>query len=183
MIPMSELLKDRFYKAFIEATPDLPPVAKSKKKAKSPPWVVYVQLEVDGKWGRRSFWKYKKALKFMLAHLENGAHDAALNCKRTAFPPPSRLVRIKGKYVRGSDGVERQATKLVRWDLPAALKEGEAEHHWCSYCRRPTVFKFFRRHKALPGIEVLDQSVPRCTICGASARIAIPYSDRKFKVH
>lgn len=183
MIPMSELLKDRFYRSFLEKTPELPEVAASKTKAKTPPWVVYVQRDVDGKWGRRAFWKYKKALKFMLKYVDAGAHDAALNCRRVAFDPPSRRVRIKGKFVRGSDGVERQATKLVTWRLPAALAADEQEHHWCKYCRRPTVFKYYRRHKALKDLEQVDQSVPRCSICGASARIAIPEGDRKLRVH
>jgi hypothetical protein len=180
MIPMSELLKDRFYREFLERVPKLPEVAKSKQKAASPPWVVYVQREREGKWGRRSFWKYKKALKFMLRHLELGAYDAALNCRRVGFYPPSRLVRIKGKFIAGTDGVKRQATKLIKWELRGDMLEGQPDHHWCMYCRRPTVFRHYKRHRAMGPIE-LDQSTPRCSICGASARIAVPESDRRFK--
>jgi hypothetical protein len=179
---MSELLNDVVYRRYLEQKPKLPPVAMSRTHPTGP-WVVYVQREVDGKWGRKYFWKYGKALKFMLKFLEAGAHDAALNCRRVGFYPPSRRVRIKGKYVLGSDGVERQATKVVVWrPRKELLGDGQPEHHWCMYCRRPTVFIHYSRHKAL-GDMAVDQSVPRCCICGASARIAIPYNDRKFRVH
>jgi hypothetical protein len=178
MILMSELLKDSFYRAFIEKTPEQPELAKDKARMKSPPWVVYIQREADGKWGRREFWRYQKALKFMIAWLDKGAHDAALNNRRVSFYPPSRLVRIKGKFVVGSDGKQRQATKLVVWKPKVELLTDEADHFWCSYCRRPTIFRYYKRHKALGGME-LDQSTARCCICGASSRIAIPHSSKR----
>ena len=108
LIPMSELVKDPVYRRYLQTKPDLPPVARSKLN-QSPPWVVYIQKDAHGKWGKREFWKYSEAFKFMSRALKLGVADAALNCKRIGFEPPSRFVRIKGKFVTGSDGKRRQA--------------------------------------------------------------------------
>lgn len=166
---MSDLLKDRFYREFLETKPTLPPLQTDKARMKSPPWVVYVQREANGTWGKREFWKYKKALKFMHAWLDRGAHDAAINNRRMRFEPPTRFVRIKGRFVRGSDGVNRQATKAVTWKPRTELLLDQPEHAWCGYCRRPVVFKFFSRHKVL---GVVRPYVRRCVICGSSEDIA-----------
>lgn len=178
MIPMSELVKDPSYKRFLQTKPTLPPIARDPKMVESPPWVVYVQKEMNGPWGKREFWKYKDAFKFFAKALKRGVHDAALNCKRVGFDPPMKLVKIKGKYVVGSDGVKRQATKYIPW-RPKLLPE-DPDHHWCKYCRRPTVFKYYSTHKRL---RACGSGVPRCCICGASARIALPESDKFYRVH
>jgi hypothetical protein len=81
--------------------------------------------------GKKEFWKYSKALKFLNRALELNVYDAALNCKRMGFDPPSRFVRIKGKFVKGTDGQMRQATKRVFWDLPVSLRMDQVEHKWC----------------------------------------------------
>jgi hypothetical protein len=176
VILMSELVQDPRYLEFLKTKPMVPEVSRSTHM--SPQWTVYIQKEAGGKWGKKSFRSYKKALKFMFAWLTAGCHDAALNNKRVPFDPPHRWVRIKGKFVRGSDGVMRQATKRVIWKprLPA----DEVQHHWCRYCRRPTVFKFYSKHRVLGNC---DPTVPRCCICGASARIALTHTDRFFRVH
>ena len=170
MIPMSELVKDPVYRKYLETKPHLPPIARSKKLMVSPPWVVYVQKETDGPWGKKEFWKYSEAFKFLRRALKAGVHDATINCKRIGFHPPTRFVRIKGKYVVGSDGVQRQATKQVIWQP----KLGDyGDHEWCMYCRRPTEFKYYRRHKRLKNLAFIDSSIRRCCICGSSERIAI----------
>jgi RNase P subunit RPR2 len=62
-----------------------------------------------------------------------------------------------------------------------SLQPEDEEHHWCKYCRRPTVFKYYTSHKRL---GTVDPWVRRCCICGASERIAIhTRSDRTFRVH
>lgn len=174
---MSELVKDPVYRKFLETKPKLPPIARDKEMQKSPPWVVYVQREVGGPWGKREFWKYSEALKFLGKALKLHVHDATINCRRIGFEPPMRFVRIKGKFVTGSDGKKRQATKKVSWK--PKLDAYDMEHHWCKYCRRPTVFKYFRKHKALKE-GMVDSTMPRCTICGASARIALSPTDKGF---
>lgn len=164
---MRELLKDDRYKKYLLQKPELPPAAKDRSL--SPPWVVYVQLEADGRWRRKGFWKYGEAFKFFKKMLPR-AHDLALNNKRIAFDPPTRIARIKGRYVIGSDGVKRQATKIVRWQ--PKLGPDDEGHEWCRYCRRPTLFHFYSQHHALRNGGV-DGSVRRCNICGASERIAL----------
>lgn len=176
MITMAELIKDPTYKKFLTSKPRLPAVMRDPKRSSSPPWVVYVQKEVDGPWGKKEFWKYSEAFNFMKKALNKGVHDAAINCKRMGFEPPERLARIKGKYVLGSDNVRRQATKYVKW-LPK-LNPEDQEHHWCKYCRRPTIFKYYSRHKRLGSVST---DVPRCCICGASARIAVARGDRLYQ--
>lgn len=173
---MSELLKDKTYKKFLTTQPAMPPGMRDPNRAKSPPWVVYVQRETGGPWGKKEFWKYTEAFKFMVKWLNNGAHDLAINNKRYGYEPPQRFARIKGKYVVGSDGIKRQATKAIPWK--PTLEQGDAEHHWCKYCRRPVVFKFYSKHKRLGAV---DQSVPRCCICGASARVALSSTDNLFR--
>lgn len=175
---MSELVKDPVYWEYLQTKPSTPRVSRDKKKVTSPPWVVYVQQEADGKWGRKSFWKYKDALEFMQRWLERGAHDAALNNRRLGFNPPQKWVRIRGKFVVGSDGKKRQAVKLIQWK--PKLSADEQQHHWCKYCRRPTLFKYYSRHRFL---GTCDSTVPRCCICGASARIAILFNDHLFRRH
>ena len=180
MIPMSELLRDSVYAKFLEAEPDMPKHLSDPRMVSSPPWVVYIQKTGEGPWGKRSFWKYKKALKFMKKWLKKGCHDAALNNMRVGYEPPYRLARIKGKYVVGSDGIRRQATTRIPWKVPTALLLDQPEHHWCKYCRRPTIFKFYSKHKRLGSVTT---DVPRCCICGASTRIALSHSDRMFRIH
>lgn len=170
MIPMSELVKDARYWEFLKTKPKMPKHLRSPKIMTSPPWVVYVQREPRGKWGKKSFWKYSEAFRFFNAWLERGAHDLTINNKRCGYAPPHRFVRIKGKYVMGRDKVKRQATKLVWWRPNSAMMADQPEHHWCKYCRRPTVFKFFSKHRVL---GPCDSTVARCTICGSSTRIAI----------
>lgn len=176
MIPMSELVKDPAYKAFLLTKPKMPKHLKDPRSMLTPPWVVYVQREQGGKWGKKEFWKYSDAFKFFKSWLKRGAYDLTINNKRYGFEPPHRFVRIRGKFVKGSDGLKRQATKRVWWK--PKLSGDDLEHHWCKYCRRPTVFKYFRKHRVLGEV---DSTVPRCIICGASSRIAIHHpSDRGF---
>lgn len=172
---MSDLIKDKTYRKFLMTQPVIPKLMKDPRYAVSPPWVVYVQREPEGPWGKKEFWKYTEAFKFFAAWLKKGAHDLAINNKRYGYEPPLRFARIRGRYVVGSDGVRRQATKEIPWK--PRLQEGDVEHHWCKYCRRPTVFKFYSRHKRL---GTVDPTVPRCCICGSSARIALSRTDNHF---
>lgn len=163
---MSDLVKDPTYRKFLETKPSLPPVARSKKLQVTPPWTVYIQVHVDGPWGKKGFWKYSEAFKFMAAWMRKGCHDAAINCKRVHFGPPRKLVRVKGKYVTGSDGKKRQATKYTTWK--PQLGDGDPDHIWCVFCRRPTVFKYYSKHRVLGSVLPYKR---RCCICGASEQL------------
>lgn len=177
VIPMSELIKDPTYKAFLQTKPKTPKISRDPKWVKTPPWVVYVQREMGGKWGKKEFWKYSDAFKFFRTWMKAGCYDATIHNKRIPFEPPSRLARIRGKFVKGSDGKMRQATKFVYWRVPSALMADQPDHNWCLYCRRPTVFKFYSKHKRLGAV---DPTVKRCCICGASERVALSRKERNL---
>jgi hypothetical protein len=179
LIPMSELIEGPVYRRFLQTPPKLPPISRDPDRMASPPWVVFVQREPEGPWGKKEFWKYKDAFKFLRKALKLKVHDATIHCKRVGFEPPHSFARVRGKYVVDSKGVKRQATKLVYWKPSSALLAEQPEHHWCMYCRRPVTLNYYRRHKAREGF--LDSTVPRCDICGGSVRIIIHYpSDRGF---
>lgn len=163
MITLPELLEDPIYKAYFCRKPELPEVA---YMCSTPPWQLHVRT--GRTWLVASFDTYSLAFKALKPSLHS-VSDAAIVCKRYQSPPPYRTVRIKGKY-KVINGIRSQETRLVQWKpkLPMA----EADHYWCGYCRRPTVFAYFRKHHALSDNAVpIDSSVQRCTICGASERL------------
>src|SRR6478609_4617875 len=88
VIPMSELMQDPTYKAFLQTKPKTPKISRDPKWVVTPPWVVYVQREVNGPWGKKEFWKYSEAFKFFKAWMKRGAHDATINNRRIPTPPP-----------------------------------------------------------------------------------------------
>lgn len=167
MITMPELLEDRAYYNYIMTKPHTPEVAGGKHMVGQ--WAVYFRKDNQSPWKRKSFYKYKKALKFFFQVHEAGYYDFALANRRLSFKPPKRVVRIKGKYMTNSKGEKVQVTKLVKWK--PKLSGDEQEHLWCGYCRRPTLFKYFSKHHALKVPEV-DSGVTRCAVCGASSRIS-----------
>lgn len=168
MLTIIDLLEDPIYKAYFCKVPKLP-----KTSSTTPPWRLYIQRKGETRWRRRDFDTYSAAFKVLKKLLkEDKVKDAAIHCRRMSFAPPVRMMKIRGKYVRGSDGVSRQATKRVDWEpkIPADIFD---EHEWCPWCRRPSVFKYYSRHHALGQLGMtIDPSVPRCVICGASVRIA-----------
>lgn len=61
----------------------------------------------------------------------------------------------------------QQKTAIVAWK--PRLDGMEEEHIWCTYCRRPTVFRWFTAHHTLRNSPVAGTTDPtdrRCTICG-----------------
>lgn len=129
----------------------------------SPAWWVYGKRTDQSKWGRREFETYKEAFSYVKPRLRE-YHDISITCKRKAFLPPGRLVRIKrgGQpvMVKTPTGM-RQKTKLVPIQPPPG-------HLWCMYCRRFTIFTWFHTHHALRGEQayLMDPTVRRCCICG-----------------
>lgn len=170
MLTIHDLLEDSQYKEFFCKVPELPPHLTAPGKT---PWRLIVQLKGEHHWRMKSFASYAQAFK-ALKKLLPRVHDAAINCGGFGFEPPQRVVRVKGKYFVGQDGVKRQVTKLVTWKPKIPMDEFE-EHYWCPYCRRPTAFRYFTQHpiltkRRLGGLGV-DPSVRRCSICGASENI------------
>lgn len=167
MLTIIDLLEDPIYKAYFCKVPKLPPTV-----SPNPPWRLYVLKRGEKHWRRKDYQTYTDAFKVLKRMLKQKVvKDAAIHCKRMSFSPPVRMMKIRGKYIVGSDGVRRQATKRVDWQ-PKMLGEIFDEPEWCPWCRRPTLFRFYTRHHALNHLQMpIDPSVLRCEICGASTRI------------
>lgn len=166
MMTMKQLLEDKTYHNYMMTKPFTTPHAADPSMTGQ--WAVYLQKIQGGPWKRKFFRKYKKALKFFFQVQEAGCYDSALGNRRIALKPPKKVVRIKGKYVVGNDGVKRQVTKAVTWQ---SREDFEGNHLWCTYCRRPTLFKYYSKHHALPQFDRVDSSQRRCCICGATERL------------
>lgn len=162
MLTINELLADDRYKQYFVTVPKMPAAPRIH-----PPWRVYVQLEAHGAWRKKDFFDYKDAVRFFVKlRKSQGLHDASITCRPIAWDPPSRIVKIKGKFIKTSRGELVQATKEVFWK--PTLPDDEEQHLWCPYCRRPTVFRAFSTHHAMTGEyrAMMDQFASRCTICG-----------------
>lgn len=169
MLTIHDLLEDATYRAYIKRRPHLPAHYTPDKL----PFRLMVKLKGEPQWRMRRFGTYDEmflAFKKLLPKLQ----DAALQIPGTGDTPPNRVVKIKGKFFTNGKGERLQVTKLVPWQPKIPADEFE-EHHWCNYCRRPTVFKRFTRHHALSARKTggvpIDPSLHRCTICGASENI------------
>jgi hypothetical protein len=167
MLTLPELLTDPRYKEFFLTVPKL------EVRAGQKPWRLIIQREADGPWAKKEFEKYADAFRFLRPYLRGGKlHDGAIQSRGVAYAPPARIVKVTkgGKPVmaKSPGGQLVQKTALVVWKprVPAS----EEAHIWCTYCRRPTVFRWFRTHHLLRGTDIadiIDPSDRRCTICGA----------------
>jgi hypothetical protein len=168
LITLPELLKDKEYRKFFTTVPKSLVPAPGKK-----PWRLLVQRKAGGPWARKDFEKYADAFRALVPYLsERRCYDAAIVSRGIAYSPPERIVKVTkgGKSVRIKDGQGNlvQKTAIVHWrpKLPVT----EEAHRWCTYCRRPTVFRWFKTHHAFRNTSlegIFDPSAKRCTICGA----------------
>jgi len=166
VLTIHDLLKDQRYRKFFCKVPPLP------DNGSELPWRLAIQFKPHGPWATKDYATYSQAFKKLKNNLSR-INDAAIISKAIPFEPPNRVVRIKGKFiVRG--GKKIPVTKLIPWAPTIPADEFDV-HHWCPYCRRPTVFKRFLVHpiltrRRLNGIPI-DPEVERCSICGASSRL------------
>ena len=161
-ITIRELLKDEEYKKYLLTKPTLPPHYEGTK-----PWKLYVKLKGQPNWRAKRYATYKEmivAFKKLLPKIE----DAALNCPALNFRPPIKNVRLKGKYdiVRNK---KVPAFRSVVWR--PKLDADHDQHHWCSYCRRPTVFKILAARLHTKNGVLLSEPKMRCSICSSSEDI------------
>lgn len=162
MITIQELLRDPQYRKYFTTVPQLP----SHYTPDHKPWKLIVMKKGESIWRTKRMGTYEEAftgLKKMLPIIDNGA----INCPALGFMPPTRTVRLKGKF----DKKGKQITRTTLWTPKI---EGDMEqHHWCAHCRRPTVFKVAmvkpKRHHGY--FVPAGEPVLRCGICGASERI------------
>lgn len=174
MITLPELLKDKQFKEFFTTVPKTL-VPKPGQK----PWRLYVQAKADGPWAKKDYEKYADAFRRLATELKAGRiHDAAIQSRGIAFAPPTRVAKVtkggKPLIQVGANGKRQQKTVIVRWK--PKLDPTDEGHIWCPYCRRPSVFRWFKSHHALRsnGLDgLVDPSDRRCTICGVREAFAI----------
>src|SRR6266576_7280607 len=128
MITIQELLEDPIYKKFFLAKPVLPHIPVERP---TPPWRVYVQFHVDGKWTKADVWTYTDAFNLLKRYLRT-CHNATIQSRGVAFKPPYRKVRVtkngKPVMVKASNGVVSPMTRIVHWKPHIPADEGE--HLW-----------------------------------------------------
>ena len=163
-ITIRELLKDEEYKKYFLTVPRLPEHYKGTK-----PWKLLVRLKGESKWRAKRFETYKEAVIALKKYLPK-AEDVVINCPPLGFRPPLKNVRLKGQYslVRGK---KVPVFRTVIWK--PKLEDDHGRHTWCSYCRRPTIFKVLaaRIHTINGDAALLSEPRLRCTICSSSETI------------
>lgn len=165
LITIRELLRDPTFKKFFIT----PPVLPAHYTPELMPWKLYVHKVGETQWRAKRFGTYREAfegMKKMLPTIDN----AAINCPALDFMPPIRNVKIKGKTVMVR-GKARPVIKSIVW-RPQITDDMEA-HHWCSHCRRPTIFRYSTpKARVVQGFVVPSpEPALRCIICGSSDRI------------
>lgn len=176
MITLVELLEDPKYRKYFSTPPKMLKPLPGKL-----PWRVLVQRRPGGPWAKKEVATYADAFRIIRHNLRAGTlHDGTIQSRGIAFGPPVRVAKVTkggrpvwhtrdGKPVLDADGKRIQKTVNIEWK--PKLDPAEEPHDWCTYCRRPTVFRWFRSHHALRSAglqDIADQSSRRCTICGAS---------------
>lgn len=159
-VRFKDLLKEPVYRRWILKDRPNHPVARR-------PWRVFVQVERGGKWAKKDFARYRDALKFAASWVKRDAWDLAIHHAPSELPMPV-LKRAVGK--RKGITVWR---KTLWMELPQAM-EIAATHDWCGLCRRPTVFRRYRKHHAFPRGLPANPDQLRCCVCGASKEFACP---------
>lgn len=172
MITLPELLEDAKYKKYFCTAPKMLPTPGQK------PWQIKLQLEKNGPWKKKEFETYVEAFGTLRKYLSRDrVYDGALRSRGIAFGPPERIVRLtkggrpllhtkNGKPVLDGQGNPIQQTRTVLWR--PQLEATEEAHTWCPYCRRPTVFRWFKSHHALRSFglqDIVDPTDRRCSIC------------------
>jgi hypothetical protein len=119
-------------------------------------WRVYVQKKKKGRWYKlkRDFATYKEAYLWVMKHLGD-YHDIALSSKVWQYWPPRNA---RGRTV---------------------LPEMKPHDEWCTFCRRITSFKYFKRHHNIQPWFV-DPGMRYCEICGARYVYAVAGASRRF---
>lgn len=163
-LTIRDLLKDEEYKKYFLTVPKLPDHYKGTK-----PWKVLVKLKGSSQWRAKRVETYKEAVILLKKYLPK-ADDVVINCPALPFRPPIKNVRLKGQFdlVRGK---KTPAFRSVIWK--PKLHSDHDRHYWCSYCRRPTVFKVLaaRLHTINGGVPLITEPKLRCTICHSSENI------------
>lgn len=165
-ITIKELLRDpRFKEYFVK-----PPVLPDHYTPETLPWRLFIRKQGETIWRSKRFGTYRQAFDGFKKMLPVSA-DAAINCPSLDFLPPIRNVRVRGKTITVRGGHKKPYIRSMVWK--PQLDADMENHYWCSYCRRPTIFKYTTmKTRSVHGF-VVPSSEPayRCSICGASDRL------------
>jgi hypothetical protein len=138
-VTLRELLEDPVYRKWFTQRP-------ARRRPES--WRVYV-LEIEGgSWKKKDFGRWADAYDFLRQHYKEW-YDAALCSRVWEWRPPVIRERVGKRWRRN-------------YHEPVVSMIG---HVWCPHCRRPTVFRQFKRHHNV-GKALTYKS--RCSICGIS---------------
>lgn len=150
-VTLRELIKDPIYREWLKKPPALTVVGNS------PPWRVFTKEEVEGNnWETEDFDDYSLAYRFVAKNIKE-LYDAVINSKRQAYRPP--VVR---KVI---NGIPKRRLHLPTPETDAYVLKEQHKHVWCPYCRRPTLFLWYKKHHAMNG-AVLSPHDRRCHVCG-----------------
>lgn len=166
LMTIRELLSDPEYRKYFTTVPELP----AHYTPDAMPWRLILQLKGDTHWKSKRFGTYQEAFrgfKTVLPKIQN----AAINCPGLNFMPPTRLVRVKGKFHTEGKLKGQPIVKALVWK--PRLEPDHEPHHWCGYCRRPTIFvNKGMGARMLNGFRLPATQVAfRCSLCGASEQI------------
>lgn len=165
MITLRELLDDPIYKAYFTKIPKIP------SHIQGLPWKLMILKPQETQWRTKRFATYPEAFKALKKVLPVAA-DATINCPPLDWQPPIRLARVKGKVHETGRLKGQPIMRAVVWK--PQISGDLAAHHWCPYCRRPTVFQYYSIHPAMTKQRIgaigaaVDPTFLRCGICGAS---------------
>lgn len=170
MVRMQDLVEHEDFWNWMHKEPKQPQVNGTNSLGLG--WVVMVQREENGPWGRVRVETYDEGLSKLERWLDREIWDVALLNLRREYPPPllGYQTKKRKKAVRNSRGellyhTWERIDVPVRWRWPTPHGE-----RWCPHCRRPTKFRVFRRHPAIncdPMMKRIDLvAEPRCSVCG-----------------
>jgi hypothetical protein len=175
LITLPELLDDPMYRKFFLTVPKV-----YKPLPGGKPWRAFIRQRPDGPWAKKEFERYAEAFDLIKKYRKLGKlYDGAIQSRSIAYGPPERVARVvkggkpvyhtrDGKRILGADGKPIQKTVTIAWR--PKLEATEEAHLWCTFCRRPTVFKWFLSHHMVKTWNLhglVDVGDRRCTICGA----------------
>jgi len=174
LIPLGDLLEDKTFRKFFTETPPMYP----HQAARSDGWRLWVRFNQTSPWRRKDVTHYQSGVDYVLPRIEDGSiHNAVLQCRGVSYKPPTRRFLVRdpktGKPMLVVDGKGNVSKKVVEkvWAPSSELIQEYGPHDWCFYCRRPTVFAYFRKHHAFIGTPLepyFDGSIRRCAVCGIS---------------
>lgn len=164
LITIHELLDDEKFAKYFRMVPVLPDHYYVDGVT---PWRLMVNMRGEMGWRSKRFEAYDEALEALDKRMPRVA-NAAINCPGLNFMPPIRHARVRNKVHPKTKKpliVSRVWVPQLSGEMP--------QHHWCGYCRRPTIFG----HKAMPPKMLGEFRLPashvayRCTLCGSNAEL------------